>query len=525
MRAALRWRRGRVGREGEIVMVKRGRHRVLFIEPPFYRLFKNTYSLHRYPLSLGYLAGTVMKETDWGVMAYNADFYPQSEVVRVRHMTGAGFDDYLRGLRDPSRPVWKEVRSCIEQYQPTVVGISAKSQTFVSACMVAKLAKEVDQRIVVIVGGPHPSMVGAEVLECADIDAAVRGEGERTVVELLDAVDSRRGFDGVDGVVFRDGDRIVENAPRQLIDDVDSLCFPHESAREVLRDRDEYPLRAFSSIFAIRGCPYECLFCGSREIWSRKVRYRSPGSVVREIKGLQKMGLRSVRFDDDTFGVNRAYIADLCGALSKHCPGLKWSCELHVKLVDDETVSLMKSAGCYLVEVGIESGNNKILAAMRKNITIEEALAACRLVKKHGLQLLAFFMVGFPQETEDTLRDTISAMRKTRCDAVSYSIFTPYPGTEIFGMCREQGLIGDDFDVSLYNHKSPANCFCANITPERFRTLVGRIEKSVDRRNLRHRVRRALSLDTVRRAHELGVRESLQRGVRGLIGTRCLPTC
>ena len=126
------------------------------------------------------------------------------------------------------------------------------------------------------------------------------------------------------------------------------------------------------------------------------------------------MGLRSVRFDDDTFGVNRAYIADLCGALSKHCPGLKWSCELHVKLVDDETVSLMKSAGCYLVEVGIESGNNKILAAMRKNITIEEALAACRLVKKHGLQLLAFFMVGFPQETEDTLRDTMSAMRKTR---------------------------------------------------------------------------------------------------------------
>ena len=79
-------------------MVKRDRHRVLFIEPPFYRLFKNTYSLHRYPLSLGYLAGTVRKETDWGVMAYNADFYPQSEVVRVRHMTGAGFDDYLRGF-------------------------------------------------------------------------------------------------------------------------------------------------------------------------------------------------------------------------------------------------------------------------------------------------------------------------------------------------------------------------------------------------------------------------------------------
>lgn len=498
--------------------MKLDEHKILLIEPPFYRLFKDTYSLDRYPHALGYLAGTIKKETDWRVIAYNADFYPQSEEVKLRYLTSTGFDNYLNSLKDLSKGVWKEIKSTIQKYNPDVVGISAKSQNFASARIVAKLAKEINEQIIVIVGGPHPSMVGSEVLNCQYIDVCARGEGEKTIIELLNAIEAKKKFDHIQGIIYREGDRIIENAPREFIKDLDSLCFPHESAPEVLKDYDQYPRTAFKNILATRGCPFNCFFCGTRKIWSRKVRFRSPENVIKEIKGLQKMGLSSVHFDDDTFGITTQYIFDLCTALITYCPGLKWSCDLHVKLVDEQIISLMKTAGCYLIQVGIESGNNEILKAMRKNITIEEAISACEIIKKHGIELHTFFIVGFPQETEDTLNETVTAMKKIKSDVLIYSIFTPYPGTEAFEFCKEKGLIPDDYDVSLYNHQSPANCFCINITPERFRKLASKIEKIVDRRNSPYSIERIFSLSTFRRIQKWGMYKSFQKGIRLFIG-------
>ncbi|MFC2040934.1 B12-binding domain-containing radical SAM protein [Chloroflexota bacterium] len=494
-------------------MMKQDQRKILLIEPPFYRLFKDTYSLDRYPLSLGYLAGIIRKETSWSVMAYNADFSPQSEPLKVGYLSGAGFDNYLNNLKGSSGQIWREIKSTIAEYKPTVVGISAKSQNFASARIIIKLVKEIDKQTIVIMGGPHPSMVGADLLNYPEIDICVKGEGEKTIVELLDAIENEREFDSIGGAVYRKNGRVVENSIK-FINDLDFLCFPHESAPEVLKDYDHYPLTAFKNIFAVRGCPYNCSFCGSRKIWSRKVRFRSPENVVEEIKGLQKMGLKSVDFEDDTFGVNKQYINDLCSALITHCPGLEWSCELHVKLVDEQTISLMKRAGCHLIQIGIESGNNEILKKMRKNITIEEALSACKIIKKNHLRLEAFFMVGFPQETGDTLNDTIAAMKKTKADSLVYSIFTPYPATEMFEFCKEKGLIVDDYDVSLYNHQSPANCFCINIAPEKFRMLVSKIEKMVDRKNSPNILKYIISLHTFWRIQELGIGESLKRGVR-----------
>lgn len=494
------------------------RHKILLMAPPFYRLFKSTYALARYPLSLGYLAGVIKRDTDWDVRAYNCDFTPRHEPsLKNAYMTTVGFQNYLKNLKDISSPVWEEIKSAVSGYRPDVVGISAMSQNFTSACIIAKLIKEINNDTVVVVGGPHPSMVGAEVFKCPHVDVCVKGEGEETIVELLRAVQARKGFDGIKGIVYRKGPGFLDNGPREYIKDLDSLPFPHQTAPEVLKDYEKYPALAFKHMFATRGCPYDCFFCGSRNIWSRKARFRSPENIAREIKGLQQRGVYSVAFEDDTFGINKNYIKQVCDAILANCPDIKWSSELHVRLADDDTVSLMKEAGCYSISIGIESGNNQILKEMRKDITIEEALAACRIIKKHGLELCAFFMVGFPQETEETLNDTLKAMNAINCDSLVYSIFTPYPGTESYEFCKNNGLIGNDFDVSLYNHQSPANCFCGKIAPERFRFLVSKIEKMVDRNNAPSPIKsvsRILSMSTFRKMRRLGVGKSLEKGIK-----------
>jgi anaerobic magnesium-protoporphyrin IX monomethyl ester cyclase len=465
--------------------------RLMLIEPPFYRLYKDSFSLIKFPLGLGYLAAVALRDTDWKIQAYNADFNPRSsEPVTLEHMAGQGYDSYLANLRDSAMPIWREVKSAIEDFMPSVVGISAKTQNYASASLVASIVKQIDPSILVVVGGPHPSMAGEKALDCPHFDVAAAGEGEETLVEILKALESGENLGVVRGIYFRKDGVICQTPPRLNLPDLDRLPHPHTAAPLALKDYSSYPLGAFKFVFATRGCPYGCEFCGSRNIWSRKVRYRSARNVVDEIKGLMRLGLSSVHFDDDTFGIAKKYIAELCGLLAAECPGLAWSCETTVNIIDEETVGLMKRAGCQSIQIGVESGNNEMLKKIQKNITIEKAMEAAALIRRHGIAVQTFFMAGFPEETEETLADTWRAITSIQTDEILFSVFTPYPGTDTFAWCKERGLVSDDYDVSLYNHQSPENCFTAFIPRERFRHLIGAMMVDIDRLNKSKRLRR-----------------------------------
>lgn len=492
--------------------------RILLIEPPFNRLFKDTYSLERYPLSLGYLAGAIQAGTDWDVKTYNADFTPHGELIRVSYLAGEGYEHFRRNLKEPTAPVWNEVRDTLANLRPDVVAISTKTQTHASARIVAKLAKQHNPDVLVLVGGPHPSILAERVLDCPDFDIALLGEGEATMVELLQTIQRGGDVGQVAGIAYRRADQAGCTAPRALIENLDTLPFPHANAPDTLVGYEHYPLRAFRFVFGLRGCPYNCFFCGSRRIWTRQVRYRSCQNVVAELQSLQAMGLKFVHFDDDTFGVRPAYIRQLCDAIATHCPQLRWSCELHVNLVRDDLLAAMRRAGCYMMQVGVESGSNEILRAMRKGFTIEQAYRACRRIRNHGIWLQTFFMVGFPQETEFTLGQTARAMRRIASNRVMYSIFTPYPGTEAYDLCLQNGLIDEQRDVSLYYHQNPENCFCLHLESERFRQLVAKIERTVDRRNALHRIREIASFNTLRHIGELGLVEAIRKGWNVLRG-------
>lgn len=406
---------------------------------------------------------------------------------------GQGFANYMRALQDLEQPIWREVSEKIRSYSPSVVGITAKSQNFRSACNVASLVKMQNRDCLVIMGGPHPSMQPDDVVRNMNVDICVYGEGEQTILDILHTFEKGDPLHGIKGIAFRDNGTPRMNDARPLLADLDQLCFAHEHAPETLWDYEQYPPSAFMSLFATRGCPFNCFFCGSREIWGRKVRFRSAQNVVREVQGLMKMGLKDVHFDDDTFGVSKPYILELCSRLRQDCPGLRWSSEIHVKLVDDSVIRAMKAAGCWYLHVGVESGNNRILELMRKGITVEEAYRACATIKNHGLMVFAFFMVGFPYETEATLSDTCEAIINFPADVITYSIFIPYPGTEAFRYCQQQGMIGDDYDISLFNHQSPNAYFCPGIPREVFREKLRKVELLVERKNRRARIIKMLS--------------------------------
>ncbi|MEI8139867.1 MAG: radical SAM protein [bacterium] len=499
-------------------------NKVMFIQPPFFRLFKDTFSFNGYPFSLGYLAGTVKKETSWEVSAYNSDFNPKSVLgndnVTFSFQAGEGYTNYINNLADASAPIWNEIRETIGKVSPTVVGISCTSQNFKAVERVAQIAKDIDSSTLVLVGGPHPSMVGSEVLKCGAIDIAARGEGERTILEVLDAVLQKKSFSHIYGIAYRSHGQVIETGPRDLIQDLDSLCFPYDSMEEVLIGYDQYPLNAFGSIFASRGCPFGCTFCGSRKIWGRTVRLRSPGNVVKELARLQKRGFTSVRFADDSFGVNRKWLKELCETIKLKCPDLKWKCEMNVGVINDETLSLMKSAGCHMIELGIESGDNRVLKEIKKGITIEQALVACKLVNKYGIELQAYIMAGFPQETEESLLNTRNAIRKIN-GYICFNVFSPFPGTELYELCKEKKLIADDYDVCLHSYQN-LDSFCISLPRDKFRKIVSEMIREVDRKNKLNRIRRIFSTNTIWRLKEYGLMKGMKKGVRIMFARKSL---
>ena len=471
--------------------------RLMLIEPPFYRLYHDQYCLVKYPLALGYLSGSILKNTNWSVQTYNADFNIEKKIFVPEndYISGEGFKRYLSSLKDYSLPIWKEIKNSIKQFNPSVVGISAKTQNFISATIVAKIAKEINPDIKILVGGVHSTMNGSKVLNCKNIDFLAIGEGENTIVELLHALEKDTELNSVSGIVFRDNGKIINTKPRAYVEDLDLLDFPLTNAPKVFKDFDKYPKEAFGYIFASRGCPYACTFCESKSMWTRKVRYRSPENVVAELKQMNEFGINKVNFDDDTFGISKKNIKTINNLMHDELPNMTYTCETVVQLAKDENVVKdMKHGGCTGVFVGIESGNNEMLKKIKKTQTTDESIQAMRNLQKHGIESHAFIMVGFPSETEETFKETMDFIPKLKPDSIIFSIFTPYPGSDIYNECKDEGIIEGEFDLAIYNHQSPLNCFTKYIPKERFYELRKKAVKYVDNYNRRKKIIRAFKI-------------------------------
>ncbi|MBX6423672.1 B12-binding domain-containing radical SAM protein [Thermosulfurimonas sp. F29] len=288
----------------------------------------------------------------------------------------------------------------------------------------------------VVLGGPHATFLPDEALEHADF--VIRGEGEKTVVELVEVLSDGGGFETVPGLSFRRGEERVHNPPRQGFVDLDELPVPDfRLVPGVSPER----MRIYPTMTS-RGCPYGCVFCSVIAMFGRKYRYRSTELVLEEISGIQPG--QHVFFYDDNFAAHPERTKELLeGMIRQNFRGV-WSSQVRIDVYRDrEMLDLMKRSRCFVVYIGLESVNPETLKAFRKGITFQEIEEGVRAFHRYGIRVHGMFVIGADTDTEETIRATLDFARKVHLDSAQFLVLTPIPGSKLFRQFEEAGRIFD----------------------------------------------------------------------------------
>lgn len=338
------------------------------------------------------------------------------------------------------------------------VGLTATTVSINKAVELATALKDSNPRLKILIGGPHlTSTPDQTMLRFSQFDIGIIGEGELTIVELLNALADNKDISAVDGLIYRISGSLTKTRPRTLIKDLDRLPYP---AWDLYPDLARYyqpsafGFRRLPSISLVtsRGCPFCCSFC-SQSLWGGVYREHSPEYVMEMMRILyHKYKIKDLAIYDDTFGVNRTRLIKFCQLLIREKLDLVWSCNLRANMADAGILKLMKEAGCWGIAYGIESGSQKILDFLKKGVKKEEIQQAMRNTKKAGIISKGYIMVGTLLETEQTLRETLDYVLSLDMDLLTVNHFSPFPGTLDYERADKFGYFNKDW--RLFNQHS-----------------------------------------------------------------------
>ena len=347
----------------------------------------------------------------------------------------------------------------VQKQNPDIVGITAMTTCYSEALRYVEKTKELG--VLTMLGGPHVSARPTESLRESKADFVVYGEGERSIVELVNAIESKSGFSSICGIGYKNQGEIVINPGRDLIEDLNTIPMP---AWDLMPPK-EYPpaphgavVKRFpvAPIVTTRGCPFNCAFCASKCIWQHKLRFRSAKNLVDEIELLvNEYSVRELHFEDDNFTANREHALSICNEIVKRKLDITWACPNGVRIdeLDQELLIRMKESGCYLLAFGIESGSQKILDGVNKKLDINMVQEVIRMVKDVGITTWGFFIIGLPGETKETARETIEFAKKMPLDRAQFCMFTPLPGSDAYDEWVRREKI-EDFEWENFNFYS-----------------------------------------------------------------------
>jgi len=342
---------------------------------------------------------------------------------------------------------------------PDLVGFTVLTPSFLTVGKICELIKSHNKGIITVLGGTHPTALPRDSLQNKDFDFLVLGEGELTFLDLLNALRGRNDYGSIDGLVYRKDNEIVINKRRELIKDIDILPPP---ARELLPLR-KYPVSTSFGYFARnsttlsvgRGCPFNCTYCASRIMWLQKCRIKSAENIACEIEEIvRKYKFNNIEIIDDIFTLYESKLYDTLKQIKKRKLKVRWNCYTRADRINKAILQEMKSAGCYSLMFGFESGSQNILDNINKKVTVEQMEKAYILTKKTGIKPYPNFMIGSPGESKETVNETIAFIKRLKMPDVSLSITTPFPGSRLFDDIKEK--IGRDINWDDFYFVNPA---------------------------------------------------------------------
>ena len=344
---------------------------------------------------------------------------------------------------------FQKIRDYLRTYKPGFIGFTCTTSGFPDAARIAEMAKQETPGVKTVIGGAHPSALKEKsMLGSPAIDFAVVGEGEKPIEQLI--LSKGQDVGDIPGICHREnGDPEFNGGQKELVN-LDELPFP---AYEKLDGFPEtytlpifnYPRRPNTSCISSRGCPYKCSYC-DRSVFGSSFRYNSANYLYEHMRYLRdRWGIRHINFYDDQFTLHRGRVVELCTMLTDHPLGMTFNCAARAEHVDPELLELMKEAGCWMISLGIENGNQKLLSRHRQNADLDMVAAKVGEIKKAKIRIKGLFMLGLPGETEKTIQDTRDYARSLNLDDLNLAKFTPFPGSPAYENIREYGSFDEDF--------------------------------------------------------------------------------
>jgi radical SAM superfamily enzyme YgiQ (UPF0313 family) len=441
---------------------------ILLIEPP-YKALKGIGSEYGYSVSTVSLAAYLQTNgIRTAVLSGNlkADLPTEESFLFDVRKYAQGQILYEKILDDDTHPIWQNIADTVRTFDPRMVAITCLTPMMDSVRIIARLVKKMDPDIVVVTGGHHPTFCPEDTLQDPHIDIAVRGEGEIPLLMLAKAfaggIPDREVMAGIPGIHFKYDGKTIGNPDGGMIADLDELPFP---ARDLVLDCD-YERYRLHYVATARGCPYSCTFCSDKALWRNRVRRRSINHVMEEIRHLvTHYDVKYIDIVDGTFTYDRDYVVEFCDRIVRDDMDVRWRCSARYDNLDADLIDKMKQANCKGFYIGLESGSQTILNAVNKKTKIDDIISKSDMIHQSGIMCVTAILLGMPQETRETIEETLGLMQRIQASIFDINCFVPLPGTRFYPPDRP-------IDWRKVGFKSFENHFTENLSLDELQEYV-----------------------------------------------------
>jgi len=354
-------------------------------------------------------------QTPYGLFSLGAQAIRAGHRVKVLNLSGFA---------------WARVEEVLGALEADVYGLSCWTANRRGVGYVTRLLKRLRPEATVVVGGPHATPLGREMLaHHPEIDLVTLGESEESFREILERLASGATLEGIAGAVYRKAGVPTVGAERPAIANLDLLESPH---------------RHFDThiVMTSRGCPWQCTFCGAETSWGRGFRGQSIPYVLDSLaSALERVPVKMIQIKDDTFTANKKRALEICRGIRERGLSFLWSCDTRVDVLNEELLREMRLAGCQRLSLGVESGSQPILDAINKKISVQEIVDAAQMAKRYGIRVRFYMMLGNRGETAATFRESLAFLERAAPHEYLFSCLSIYPGTLDFDDAEKAGWL------------------------------------------------------------------------------------